>query len=123
MKHACFILDSNKIEFFNNPITGVETVALNGREVSSKFSFFGGLHNLKINEEIYKLQVGINFLKAGGASASIYKGAAKLNLINRITKSEKLMLNLKFAACCIIGGVIGVYLGFYGIDLIFEHLH
>ena len=43
MKHACFILDSNKIEFFNNPITGVETVALNGREVSSKFSFFGGL--------------------------------------------------------------------------------
>ena len=116
MKHAEYVIENNKIEFLNNPFTGVETILLNGKKVSDKFSFFGAKHSFKINEEEYALEVATDFSKAGGASSSIYKGLTRIDLINRISKTQKYLLNTKFALVCIVSGVVGGYFGFYGMD-------
>ncbi len=120
MKYAEYILDNNTIEFLNNPFTGVETILLNGKKVSDKFSFFGGKHSFKIKEEEYTLQVGIDFLKAGGASSSIYKGLNRIDLINKISKAQKWILNIRFALVCIVSGAIGGCLGFYGMESLLD---
>jgi len=40
MKYAEFNIDSNKIEFLNS-VFGIESVLLNGKRISKKFSFSG----------------------------------------------------------------------------------
>ncbi|MEO6837786.1 MAG: hypothetical protein ABI261_02095 [Ginsengibacter sp.] len=48
MKYAEFNIDSNKIEFLNS-IFGIESVLLNGKMVSKRFSFSGIKHKIKRN--------------------------------------------------------------------------
>lgn len=48
MKYAEFNIDSNKIEFLNS-IFGIESVLLNGKRISKKFSFFGITHEIKLH--------------------------------------------------------------------------
>jgi hypothetical protein len=55
MKYAEFIIDNNKIEFFNT-VFGVEGVLLNGKQVSKKFSFSGFSHDIKMNSESLTLK-------------------------------------------------------------------
>jgi hypothetical protein len=47
MKYAEFNIDSNKIEFWNS-IFGIESVLLNGKRISKKFSFSGIKHEIKL---------------------------------------------------------------------------
>ncbi|RKS95482.1 hypothetical protein BC952_1169 [Flavobacterium limicola] len=47
MKYAEFNIDSNKIEFLNS-IFGIESVLLNGKRISKKFSFSGITHEIKL---------------------------------------------------------------------------
>ncbi|MDO8317081.1 MAG: hypothetical protein Q7T12_06115 [Flavobacterium sp.] len=48
MKYAEFNIDSNKIEFLNS-IFGIESVLLNGKRISKKFSFSGIKHEIKLH--------------------------------------------------------------------------
>ncbi|PIF62007.1 hypothetical protein [Flavobacterium sp. 11] len=48
MKYAEFNIDSNKIEFWNS-IFGIESVLLNGKRISKKFSFSGITHEIKLH--------------------------------------------------------------------------
>ncbi|MFV8392786.1 hypothetical protein [Flavobacterium sp. LB2P6] len=48
MKYAEFNIDSNKIEFLNS-IFGIESVLLNGKIISKKFSFSGIIHEIRLN--------------------------------------------------------------------------
>ncbi|RXJ49824.1 hypothetical protein [Gelidibacter gilvus] len=48
MKYAEFNVDTNKIEFLNS-VFGIESVLLNGKNISNKFSFFGTNHNITLN--------------------------------------------------------------------------
>jgi hypothetical protein len=50
MKYAEFNIDTNKIEFLNYAF-GIESVLLNGKQISKKFSFSGIIHNIKLNSQ------------------------------------------------------------------------
>ena len=56
MKHAEFTIENNTIEFWNT-ILGVEKVLLNGKKVSSKFSFSGAVHPIKLQDRNLVLKV------------------------------------------------------------------
>lgn len=48
MKDAEFNIENNKIEFLNS-IFGIESVLLNGKRISKKFSFSGITHEIKLH--------------------------------------------------------------------------
>ena len=48
MKYTEFNIDSNKIEFLNS-IFGIESVLLNGKRISKKFSFSGITDEIKLH--------------------------------------------------------------------------
>jgi hypothetical protein len=55
IKYAEFNIDTNKIEFINSPF-GIESVLLNGKQISKKFSFSGITHNLNLNSQNLTLE-------------------------------------------------------------------
>ena len=55
MKYAEFNIDSNKIEYLNS-IFGIESVLLNGKIISKKFSFSGIKHKIKFNSKDLTLE-------------------------------------------------------------------
>lgn len=55
MKYAEFNIDTNKIEFLNSAL-GIETVLLNGKQISKKFSLSGIIHNVKLNSQKLTLE-------------------------------------------------------------------
>ena len=55
MKYAEFNVGNNKIEFLNS-VFGTESVLLNGKIASKKFSFSGIKHKLNLNSENYILK-------------------------------------------------------------------
>ena len=55
MKYAEFNIENHKIEFFKS-VFGIESVLLDGKIVSKKFSFSGFKHNIKLNSENYILR-------------------------------------------------------------------
>lgn len=48
MKYVEFNIENNKIEFMNS-VFGIESVLLNGKTVSKKFSFSGLKHKMNLN--------------------------------------------------------------------------
>ena len=56
MKYAEFNIDSNKIEFLNS-IFGIESVLLNGKRISSNFSFSGSNHPIKFKDRDLILKI------------------------------------------------------------------
>ncbi|WP_044208724.1 hypothetical protein [Flammeovirga sp. OC4] len=50
MKYAEFKIENDKIEFHNS-VFGVESVLLNGKPASKKFSFSGFNHSLNLNSK------------------------------------------------------------------------
>ena len=55
MKYAEFNIENNKIEFLNS-VFGIESVLLNGKTVSKKFSFSGVKHKLKLHSDNFILK-------------------------------------------------------------------
>lgn len=55
MKYAEFNIEKNKIEFLNS-VFGMESVLLNGKTVSKKFSFSGVKNKLNLNSENFILK-------------------------------------------------------------------
>jgi len=54
MKYADFKINENTIEFHNSLI-GNETVFVDGKIVSEKFSIFGTVHKFELNKKEYQL--------------------------------------------------------------------
>lgn len=54
MKYADFKINGNAIEFHNS-IVGQETVFVNGKVVSTKYSIFGTKHKFDLDGKQYKL--------------------------------------------------------------------
>ena len=55
MKYAEFNIENHKIEFLNS-VFGIESVLLNGKIISKKFSFSGIKHKLNLNSENFILK-------------------------------------------------------------------
>ena len=54
MKYYEYIIESDKIEFYNSYL-GYETVLVNGKKVSKKYSITGTEHKFKINLTEYEI--------------------------------------------------------------------
>lgn len=55
MKYAEFNIENHKIEFLNS-VFGIESVLLNGKMITKKFSFSGIKHKLNLNSENFILK-------------------------------------------------------------------
>lgn len=56
MKLASLVIDDYHIEMHNNMWTGIETVYVNGRQVSRQFNWFHGIHRFALpGSEDYSL--------------------------------------------------------------------
>lgn len=55
MKYAKFNIENHKIEFLNS-VFGIESVLLNGKIISKKFSFSGIKHKINLNSENFILK-------------------------------------------------------------------
>ena len=54
MKYADFYTGSNKITFYNSHL-GIETVPINGKQASKKFSINGALHKFSVDDKEFYL--------------------------------------------------------------------
>ncbi|QXP64030.1 hypothetical protein [Polaribacter sp. HaHaR_3_91] len=77
MKYAEFIVEFNKIEFLNS-FFGVESVLLNGKIISKKFSFSGIKHKVKLKSSDLTLE-------------SNYKQFDKKEIILELKNNEELL--------------------------------
>ena len=98
MKHAEFTIENNTIEFWNT-ILGVEKVLLNGKKVSSKFSFLGENHPIKLQDRNLVLKVRYVI------------GNMKMQLMENdfLLQEQSAKINIKQR---ILWSVIGVGIGF-----------
>lgn len=55
MKYTEFNIETNKIEFLNS-VFGFESILLNGKQISKKFSFSGITHNINLNSQNLTLE-------------------------------------------------------------------
>ncbi|MDN3664393.1 hypothetical protein ACFFU1_11570 [Algibacter miyuki] len=55
MKYVEFNIETNKIEFLNS-VFGFESILLNGKQISKKFSFSGITHNINLNSQNLTLE-------------------------------------------------------------------
>ena len=87
MKYAEFIIENDTIEFWNT-ILGVEKVLLNGEKVSSKFSFSGDVHPIKLKERdlVLKVRYALGNIKMQLMENDLLleEQSAKINIKQRI---------------------------------------
>ncbi|MBB1194264.1 hypothetical protein DNC80_11380 [Flavobacterium sp. SOK18b] len=98
MKHAEFTIENNTIEFFNT-IFGVEKVLLNGKNISSKFSFSGADHAIKLQDRDLVLKV------------RYFLGNMKMQLMENDLLLEEQSAKISFKQR-IFAALIGVGIGF-----------
>lgn len=55
MKYAEFNISGSKIEFWNS-MFGIESVFVDGKQISKRFSFSGIIHNIKLNSQNLTLE-------------------------------------------------------------------
>ncbi|GAA4112228.1 hypothetical protein GCM10022393_10520 [Aquimarina addita] len=104
MKYAEYIIDANKVEFFNSVI-GVEEVFINNEKISSKFSLFGKQHFFTIGDDNYGVNAQIDLT---GISVKVHKNGVPVELKNK----HKIGI-LPLIALGIFGFVIGIASGYF----------
>ncbi|WP_445722466.1 hypothetical protein [Flavobacterium sp.] len=102
MKYADFYTGSNKITFYNSHF-GVETVTVNGKQVSKKFSFSGALHQFIIENKDFAIQ-----------SEYIFFGNREIKLVlfegKQIIEVKKVAVHKKQLLFWI---VLGFFIGYF----------
>ncbi len=72
MKYSEFNFDNNKIEFLNS-IFGKETIRLNGKKVSERYSITGTKHDFKIGKEDYRIMSTYKLFRDGALKLDLIK--------------------------------------------------
>ena len=72
MKYKEYNLNDNKIEFHNS-IIGKETVLINNKIISQKYSILGTEHKFSIDGENYQLKSSCEFIKTIGVKLILLK--------------------------------------------------
>ena len=106
MKYYEYKIDSDKIEFLNS-FFGKETVKLNGKRVSEKFSITGTEHFFKINSNEILLKTNYELFKDRKFDLKLFK--------NRELKDSKRIEPDKRYRLILIG--VGILIGFGLIEL------
>ena len=89
MKYKEYIIDTNKVEYYNS-IIGKEKVKLNGKVVSAKKSFFGTIHKFNSGSDTYVFITNRDFADSLSVKVSIIKNE-KL-IIDDLVKDKNLLL-------------------------------
>ncbi|PCI03832.1 MAG: hypothetical protein COB81_03070 [Flavobacteriaceae bacterium] len=101
MKYAEFNIENHKIEFLNS-VFGIESVLLNGKMVSKKFSFSGMKHKLNLNSENFILKTKYKqFDKREIEVELLKKGKTIEKIIVQVDKKQRIYWML-------IGTVLGI---------------
>ncbi len=108
MKYAEFHIENQIVEVFN-AATGVESVHMNGEEISKGYSFFGRDHFFQIGNDNYIIRPTISFKNNTGMSILLYKNGLPLTLENKFSKTLRSKNRI---ATIIVGLVVGLVGGF-----------
>ncbi|MEH6678937.1 MAG: hypothetical protein V7724_00245 [Sediminicola sp.] len=111
MKCAMYQLNNNTLEVFNS-FFGKESVFLNGKKVSEKFSIFGEEHHLEIDGDIYGIRPILNWRKTNCMDLRIQKNGRELEAVNLMEKSlSRNELRTRIAKV-LLAGISGAVTGF-----------
>ncbi len=81
MKYAEFNIDSNKIEFLNS-VLGFESVLVNGKKISNKFSITGIEHKFDMNSKTYILKSKAKLFAKDGINVQLSENGKSIETIN-----------------------------------------
>jgi hypothetical protein len=106
MKYAEFNINTNKIEFLNSAF-GFESVLLDGKQISKKFSFSGIIHNIKLDSQ--NLTLESNYEQFGNREIKLELKENGKVLETKTVKAYKKQIIYWIA--------IGIFIGFMGFKL------
>ena len=106
MKYYEYKIDSDKIEFSNSFI-GKETVKVNGKKISEKFSITGTEHLFKVNSNEILLKTNYDLFKDRKFDLNLFREG-------QLIDSERIELNPKYRVYMI---GIGVFIGYWMIKI------
>lgn len=115
MKYAEFQLGSNKIEFLNSTF-GLESILLNGKIVSRKFSFSGARHKINLNSTDYFLET--RFKKSDKRQIEL-----ELKEGETLVESQVLSVDKKQRMYWMIIVMLAVFAAYKLLNLLIEHLN
>ncbi|MDC1365303.1 hypothetical protein N8258_02665 [Algibacter sp.] len=102
MKYYEYNMESNKIEFFNS-FFGKETILVNGKKTSEKYSITGTYHFFKINSINILLKTDYKLFKDRKIELNLFQNRQLVDYKNiEINKRYKLIV---FA--------VGIFIGFW----------
>jgi len=102
MKYYEYNMESNKIEFFNS-FFGKETILVNGKKTSEKYSITGTYHFFKINSIDILLKTDYKLFKDRKIELNLFQNRQLVDYKNiEINKRYKLIV---FA--------VGIFIGFW----------
>ncbi len=108
MKYAEYHIENQIVEVYNS-FSGVESVHLNGEEISKGYSFFGRDHFFKIGDDNYMVRPALSWRNITGVTIFLYKNGLPLILENQFARGVR---NRKSRVRLILGLVIGLVGGF-----------
>jgi len=106
MKYYEYTIESNKIEFHNSYV-GYETILVNGKKVSKKYSITGAEHPFKINDKEFMLTTEYELFKDRKFNLYLEKKGKLIDV-------KYIELNKRFR---VIALGIGIILGFWLIKI------
>tara|TARA_R110002096_G_scaffold394203_1_gene589481 strand:- start:2132 stop:2482 length:351 start_codon:yes stop_codon:yes gene_type:complete len=106
MKYAEFNIDSNKIEFLNS-VFGIESILLNGKRISKKFSLSGIKHIIKLDSKEFILESEYKQFGKGEIKLDLKENGKVIE--TKIVKADKKQRIYWIA--------IGIFLGLFGFKL------
>ncbi len=104
MKYAEYHIENHIVEVYNT-IGGVESVHVNGEEISKGYSFFGRDHFFKIGADNYMVHPALSCKNITVMTIFLYKNGLPLTIENRFASRIK---NRKSRAKLILGLVLGL---------------
>jgi len=106
MKYYEYNIESNKIEFFNS-FFGKETILVNGKKTSEKYSITGTYHFFKINSIEILLKTDYKLFKDRKVELNLFQN-------RQLIDYKKIEMNKRYRLIMI---GIGIFIGFWLIKL------
>lgn len=107
MKYAEFDINSNKIEFLNS-VLGFETILINGKKISGKFSVTGIEHKFDLNSKNYTLKSKAKLFSKESINIQLHENGKIIDTLNVPYDKRHKMYWMSFG---IFVGLIGFKLG------------
>ena len=107
MKYSEFKIEDNIIEFHNS-IIGKETVYVNGKNISEKYSVFGTKHNFELNKRLFQLKSSCQSFSGIGVNLELSENG---NIVEKV--------NVGLNKQSIIWIIMGVLIGIAAVRIIF----